>query len=290
MKVFVTGGSGFIGSQVVKQLVAKGNYEVTALARSEESAKKVEALGATAVRGELTDLDLIVENAKQVDAFLHLGFIHDFANIEKSITVDYAVVEAVCEAYVNTNKTFIDTSGTLVYADIDPAKMGPLAKRDANTKLALSYSSKGVRTMDIVLCPSVHGKGEHGFVPLITNIAKANGASYYCGSGDNVWPVVHVTDAASLYLLALEKGESGTSYIGALEHIKTKDLAEAIAKKINVEAVSTSPEQMFEKGGPFFGTILCVNNPVSNEETKSKLGWNPTGPTFFKDYEENYEF
>lgn len=77
MKVFITGGTGFVGSAVVQELVANG-FEVVGLARSETSAQKLISWGAQPVRGSLTSLSTLATAAAQADAIIHLGFNNDF--------------------------------------------------------------------------------------------------------------------------------------------------------------------------------------------------------------------
>lgn len=286
MKVFITGGSGFVGSKVTEELIAK-KHEVTGLVRSDASAKILEDLGAVPVRGELGDLDTIVEAAKEADAVLHLGFIHDFAAYDKSLRVDHAVVDAVCKAYIGTNKVFIYTSGSLGYNLTD--KSSPFYGRMLNEEYALSFADKGVKTMVLRLSPSTHGKGDKGFIAIVTGAALQAGGVYYPGDGSNVWSAVHRSDAAKLYVSAMEKAKAGVIIAAIQERVPVKDLAEAIAKKNGLEAHSVPTPEVMEKMGGFPGLMMTLDNPVDEKVTFELTGWVPTGPKLIEDVLENYD-
>lgn len=286
MKVFITGGSGFVGSKVTEELIAS-KHEVRGLARSDASAKILEDLGAVPVRGELTELDIIAEEAKKADAVLHLGFIHDFSAFEKSLKVDHAVVDAVCKAYIGTNKVFIYTSGSLGYNVAD--KSSPFYGRMLNEEHALSFSDKGVKSMSLRLPPSTHGKGDKGFISMVTGAALRAGGVYYPGDGSNVWSAVHRSDAAKLYVSAMEKAKAGVIVAAIQEQVPVKDIAEAIAKKNDLEAHSVPTPEVIEKLGGFPGLLMTLDNPVNEKVTFELTGWVPTGPKLIEDVLENYD-
>ena len=89
MKVFITGGTGLIGSAVVAELLAH-DHTVLGLARSDSSAAALTAAGAEVLRGELTDLDALRSGADRADGVIHLAFSNDFSSAE-------AVANAVAE-------------------------------------------------------------------------------------------------------------------------------------------------------------------------------------------------
>src|ERR1043165_5902632 len=87
MRVFVTGASGWIGSAGVPELLGAG-HTVVGLARSDASAEKLEAAGAEVLRGSLDDLDVLRKGAETADGVVHLAFIHDFSDYQRSVGTD----------------------------------------------------------------------------------------------------------------------------------------------------------------------------------------------------------
>lgn len=284
MKLFVTGGTGFIGAKVI-ELLLKDDHEVVGLARSDSSAKKLKEMGVKeVVKGELTDIDLLVDAAKKCDGTLNIGFIHDFSDVEKCLAIDKAVIENICNAYINTNKVFMSCTGTLSMVGADgidedakvPENTSFGGLRTINENICVSYAKKGVRSMSIRFAPTVHGEGDTKFINGIINLYKQHGIAVYPGDGSNVWPAVHKDDSAVAVKLAAEKAPAGSILIVAAETgVSSKAIAEAAAKKHNLKLESVTPEKMMEILGPFMGTLFSLNNPISNDKTKKVLGWEP---------------
>ncbi|KAK9241509.1 hypothetical protein V1506DRAFT_550508, partial [Lipomyces tetrasporus] len=208
MRIFVTGGSGFVGSVVIPELIGAG-HEVLGLARSDQSATLVEKLGAQVIRGDINDLDSLRKGASQSDGVIHLGFMHDFSQYEASCAADRLAIETMCKELEGSNRPFVLTSATQVshngelVTEEDPTVTErPTSLRAASEKVAMSFVSRGVRSVVIRLPHSVHGEGDHAFVPALIGIARKTGVSGYIGDGNNRWPAVHRLDAAVLYRLA----------------------------------------------------------------------------------------
>lgn len=291
MRVFVTGATGFIGCAIVKELTAAG-HQVLGLARSDKGAASLAAAGANVHRGSLEDLESLRNGAAAADGVIHTAFIHDFSNYAAAAEADQQAIETLGDALVGSNRPLIVTSGTLLLQ-----RRGPLAmEEDApnpsfprkSEEAAAALASRGVRVAVLRLPPSVHGAGDHGFVPFLIGIARKKGVSAYIGDGLNRWPTVHRLDAAHLYRLVLEKGSAGANYHGvADEGTATRDIAHVIGQRLNVPVVSKSREEAAGHFGwmaHFFG----IDGPASSAQTQQQLEWRPTQPGLMADLEEHY--
>ena len=214
-KIFVTGATGHVGSAVVQELLQSG-YEVVALARSDANEEKLKELGVKIHRGSLEDPASLQAAAAACDGVIHCAFNHDFSKFVENSQAEKKAIEALGEALIGTNRPLIVTSGVallspgrLVTEDSVRDENFPIP-RDPET-VAFSFVPKGVRAMVVRLPPTVHAKGDKGFVPQVINSATKQGASAYIGEGLNQWPAVHQLDSAVAFRLALEKGVAGSS-------------------------------------------------------------------------------
>ncbi|WP_080055837.1 SDR family oxidoreductase [Spirosoma aerolatum] len=290
MNVFVTGATGFIGSAVVKELIAAG-HQVTGLARSEAAAQKLLSFGVTPHPGDLTDLDSLKAGVTAADGVIHLGFIHDFTRFADVCAIDKTVIETMGQALLGTDKPFVVTSGTAVIngnelLTEDMRLQGTTHNPRSATELAVDVvAAQGIRVSVVRLSPSVHGEGDaYGFVPILINLARQHGKVAVINGGSNVWPGVHRLDAARLYRLALEKeAPSGTRYHAVADQgVSTRQIAEAIAAKLNLPVVSLT----FEEAPSYFGWFqhfASFNNPSSSAITQAMLDWHPTHPSLMDD-------
>ena len=293
MRVFVTGSTGFIGSAIVEELIRAG-HKVLGLARSDSAAASIAAAGAEVHRGDLKDLESLRSGAAAADGVIHTAFIHDFSNYAPAAETDRRAIETLGDALAGSERPLIVTSGTLLLQ-----RQGPLAtEQDATnpsfprkSELAVAaLASRGARVSVLRLPPSVHGDGDHGFVPALIKLSREKGDSAYIGDGLNRWPAVHRFDAAHLYRLILEKGSAGASYhaIGD-EGIPFKDIAGVIGRRLRVPVVSKSPEQAADRFS-WLAHFVGMDSPASSKLTEEKLGWQPKRAGLIADLERGTYF
>ena len=140
------------------------------------------------------------------------------------------------------------------------------------------------------LSPTVHGEGDHGFVPLLIRTAREKGFSAYVGDGLNRWSAVHRLDAARLYRLALRNAKAGARFHAAAESaIAFRDLAHAIGRRLALPVASISSEEAAEHFG-WFKFFAELDVPASSEKTRAALGWQPMEPALACDLDGQYYF
>ena len=293
MRVFVTGATGFIGSAIVRELIDAG-HRVLGLARSDAGAKSLIAAGAGVQRGSLEDFESLRSGATAADGVIHTAFIHDFSNYGPAAEADRRAIETLGSALAGTDRPLIVTSGTLL-----AQRQGPLAtEEDAHNPnfprksedAALALAGRGVRASVLRLPPSVHGSGDHGFVPQLISIAREKCVSAFIGDGLNRWPAVHRLDAAHLYRFVLEKGNAGATYHGvADEGVSTREIAEAIGRGLNVPVVSKSREEAADHFG-WIARFFGIDGPASSAQTQQRLGWKPVQRGLIADLKEEHYF
>jgi nucleoside-diphosphate-sugar epimerase len=291
MRVFVTGATGFIGSALVKDLIAAG-HQVTGVYRSEEKAPALAAAGAEVYRGSIDDPDSLKDGAARSDGVIHLAFNHDFSQFAANCDTDRRVIAALGSVLAGSDRPLIVTSGTAI-AKVAP---GELAVEDApaitssdfpraaSEEATAALADDGLNT-SVVRLPQVHDPERQGLISPWIAIAREKGAIAYIGEGRNRWPAAHISDVARLYRLAIEKSERGAIYNAVAEEgVPAREIAETIGRRLRLPVKAIPAEE----AGGYFGWLAHLaarDMPASSELTQKKLGWRPTGPGLIADLE-----
>ena len=291
MRVFVTGATGFIGSAVVKELIAAG-HQVIGVYRSDDKAPALAAAGAEVYRGSIDDPDSLKDGAARSDGIIHLAFNHDFSKFAANCETDRRVVEALGSVLAGSHRPLIVTSGTAI-AKVAP---GQLATEDApsitssdfpraiSEEATADVAADGVHT-SVVRLPQVHDPERQGLISPWIAIAREKGAIAYVGDGRNRWAAGHISDVARLYRLAIEKSERGAVYNAVGEEgVSARAIAETIGPRLKMPVKSIS----MEEAGGYFGWLAHLaarDMPASSALTQKKLGWRPSGPGLIADLE-----
>ncbi|MFJ5304157.1 SDR family oxidoreductase [Streptomyces sp. NPDC088350] len=289
MHVFITGGTGTIGSAVVAELLGNG-HTVLALARSDGSAQALESAGAKVLRGELADLDVLRSGAAQCDGVISLAFGRDYNSpgaLAQAIAEESAAVAALGQELIGSHRPIVTVSGTpwvpgRASTEADPLPTdGPVGGRGRSVTALLDLASRGLRSMAVRMPRTVHNEGQGGFAGVLVDAARRTGVSGYPGDGTQRWPAVHALDAAVLFRLVLESAPAGTSWhaVGD-EGDAVRDIATVIGRRLGLP-VEEVPQENF---GPF-GPIFAMDQPASSARTRNALAWQPTHSSLLKDLE-----
>lgn len=298
MRVFVTGASGWLGSAIVEELIRSG-HRVVGLARRDASASALAAAGAEVHRGTLEDLESLRAGAAAAEGVIHTAYRHDLVftgDLPGAADVDRRAVEALGEALADSGRPLVIASGTAGLTpgvpgiEDDPADGAAVWPRIASEQAALVAAARGVRTSVVRCAPSVHGEGDHGFVPTLIDIARERRTAAYIDDGANRWAAVHRRDAARLFRLALETAPEGSALHGVADTgVAIRAIAEAIGRHLELPVISVPREQAAEHFGLLAG-FLGADLPASAALTRARMGWQPQHPGLIEDLDQGHYF
>lgn len=309
MHVFVTGGTGHIGSYIIPELIAAG-HQVTGLARSDASADAVTALGATVRRGDISDLEGLKAAAAEADGVIHVAHRQDLlptGGLDAVAAAELQIMQAYGEALAGSGKPLVVSAsiGSPGWENLgrpatenDPALpggdayKGSLRVRNVVELAVIGLAEQGVRASVIRIPPIAHSTTDAGFLQLLIGLAKEKGVVGYPGDGANVWPAIHARDLARLFRLALEKSPAGKSWHGVEgDSIPFREIAEAIGRRMGVPAAPIPADVLMLPG--FFGflaNLVTLDLPASNRVTRETLGWEPAQPGLIADLDNGHYF
>lgn len=279
MHVFVTGASGWIGSEIVRDLLEAG-HSVTGLVRSRAAADVLSARGATPMIGSIDQVDLLRGAASDADGVIHTAMGSGFSDSDKPIRDDIDAIKAFGKVYQGTDRPIIAThglgklsAGEVLTEDSRPPVLPEYPRASEQTIFALA--SCGIRASVVRPARSIHGVGErHGFVPLLADLARRRGVSAFAGEGGSLWPACHRRDVARVYRLAIERGVGGEAYHAVAEGVAFRRVAAAIGRQLGVPVQSITAEQAHDHFGEL-AIWVTGSGTVATDLTRARLGWKP---------------
>ncbi len=289
MRIFITGASGFIGTELVKELIGAGN-QVRGLTRNDVGAQKLQAAGAEVHRGSLQDLESLRSGAAGMDAVVNLAFNHDdMSKFAESGEDERHAIEAL-GSVLEPGKLLVVTSGTglarggpgHLRVESDPPQSTAAIPRQPE-EVAQAVAERGVRVA-IVRLPQVHDTRKQGLVHFLTETAREKGISAYVGDGANRWAAAPLADVSRLYRLVVEQSGPGVTVYHAVqeEGVALREIAETLGRGLNIPVVSLNPDQAAKHFG-WFAHFAGLDMPASGEWTRKTLNWEPTGPGLIED-------
>ena len=236
----------------------------------------------------LDDLDSLKSGAAAADGVIHLAFIHDFSKFEENCEIDRRAIAALGAVLKGSDRPLIVTGGTGLLAPgrlaTEDDKPGPQFPRMSDAAAA-ALVADGVN-VSVVRLPQVHDTLKQGLVTYAIATFREKGACAYVGDGHQRWPAAHVLDVARLYRLAIEKAERGAIYHAVAEEgVPSVDIANALSQRLQLPVKSIAPDE----AAAFFGWLAMFTTldlPASSEQTRKKLGWQPTHRGLIADLEE----
>jgi nucleoside-diphosphate-sugar epimerase len=284
MPIFVTGGSGYIGRSVVREL-RRRTHVVRGLARSDAAAGTLRGLGAEVVRGELRDRDVLRTAVRDAEAVIYCAS----ADTPEDVAIQREALETMLDA-LPAGRAFVYTSGVWVYgsrADAAVAEDAPLqpleivAWRPAHEELVLSQDG---RLRPVVIRPGdVYGDG--GGIPGAMVAQAREGTLRVVGDGDNRWPTVRHDALAELYGLVVDRRNARGIYNATRgASIRYKEIASAASRAAggdgDVESISLEEAR---RSMGVFADALALDLQCDSTRAARDLGWEPHRPTLLEE-------
>lgn len=279
MRILVLGGTGFIGTSVVRELVSRG-HDVAALARSERSAAALRRLGAEPVHGDMAAPASWVGSLPELDAVVHaaIDLGGDMEGAERRL------LEALLPKLTaqRVRPRFLYTGGCWLFG-----ATGDRIATEASPFAPLPAFAWTVPNLERILAhPGLDGIVIHA--GMVHDTLGGVFAQFEHDAGRDVpirvvggprvrWPLVHRDDLAVLFALALERARPGSSYLGVTNvGVPVGRIARAFARRhgvaLRLEIVSADAIAR-ERGEWARGRAL--DQRLSGQKARRELGWKP---------------
>lgn len=294
MRVFITGGTGYIGSAIVAELRRHG-HEVSGLCRSDESARRLEEAGVQPVRGDLKQPSSFTAAAAGHDVWIHTAFEYSEQGVEADRTAIEGLVRAAGESEGGGVLTY--TSGVWVLGDTGDVPADETAStekaadivawRPEHERLVLDAGTDELVTA--VVRPGVVYGGSRGLVGRMFETAMERGAAEYIGTGTNRWSLVHREDLARLYHTIADGRAAGVFHGVDGEAPRVAEVAEALSEAAGADGRTAAVplETARQKMGPV-ADALCLDQVVVTERS-AELGWVPERSSILEAADEYFE-
>ena len=301
MKVFVAGGSGAMGRRLVPQLLA-ADHQVVAMTRSERTADWLRALGAEATLADALDKRSVIEaiTRAEPDAIIHqltgLAGAKSFKKFDKEFALtnrlrtdgtDYLIEGAtaagvgrfVAQSYGNWNYA---RTGSGLKTETDELDPHPPANQVKSLE-AIRYLEKAVlATGGIALRYGNFygpGTGIDTGGDIVAQVRKRR--LPIVGEGSGVWSFIHMDDAASAAIAALEHGSSGVYNVADDEPAPVSQWLPALAKAVGAKPPRHVPVWLGRLAAGEVGVSMMTQiRGTSNAKAKRELHWTPRYPSY----------
>jgi len=301
LKLFITGGTGYIGRAVARKAISLG-HQVTALVRQDgtAAASELAGLGVQLHRGDLREPQSFAAMAGASDGVVHAASTNDAS----AAAVDEAAAVAML-SHLRPGAAFVYTSGTWVYGTTTGTSATEVSALNPTSLVAWRPAvEQRVRTVAanrsiaaVILRPAmVHGHGG-GVFGMLAGMARQTRYVRIVGDGRNHWPAVHLDDLATAYLTALEQAASGIGGVTgeifnvvAEDAVAVTDIAEAIRASVDADRTEPWPLDDARKSLGPFADALALDQAVSGQLARRVLAWNPEGPGLIADLSAQQHF
>ena len=291
MKVLHIGGTGFLGSHIVRKLIQR-NHDLTLITRDPDREMPFDKSEVRFIKGDVLQFDKL-EISGKFDVLVYTAMVpfrpgrisnKKFRDLE-CITRQYFqnTIELArklsCPLILTSGASF-ETKGNEVADETWPiARKGMAALGTCYDEMISDIKTRNSIPLIEMLPAQIYGKG--GMFTKMISMAK-NGKVVLLGRGDNYLPRIYVEDCADAYVLAIEKLPIGKRFIICDdESVCVKDFMLYLAKIFNAGKIVKIPGFILRLViGKYVFRTLTMNTKVSNELIKKELGWEPNYPSY----------